>query len=181
MLMPRILDADAKARLRLPRYVDKVRTLLHKHVTDWLELNKDTLALMASDPHLEHQMQRFLQLRHPVPLWSRSGPSQLSYRPVEQFSTAGAEMEAARLFLILLTWHDLDYVRRCNECRRPYVGVRIDQKFCVKSCRQKFASHDRGFMEKRRNYMRSRRADEKKDSAKYREPDRVFSRHTAAE
>jgi hypothetical protein len=51
--------------------------------------------------------------------------------------------------------------RRCSNCSRWFYAQTEHQRFCEESCRKSNASKSEVFKEKRRLYMRKRRADEK--------------------
>ena len=55
----------------------------------------------------------------------------------------------------------LDYFRHCRECNRWLFAVTPHQIYCSDKCRKRFASHNEGFRNARREYMRNYRKREK--------------------
>lgn len=156
-LLPHILSVHRKTEGRLPRYFQKVRALLRSHVGEWLRYEKNTATLMAAHPEIDRHIKAFLRTSYPVASWSRTGPSTIINPASESLSGKGTEIEAARLFLVLLTWPDwplISHIRECQECRGVYFATRSDQKFCDEPCRKRFASHSPDFKAKRAEYMR---------------------------
>lgn len=55
----------------------------------------------------------------------------------------------------------INRLRTCRECRKWFYAMTGHQKNCSQACRQRFASHDRFFKERRRDYMQKYRREER--------------------
>jgi hypothetical protein len=55
----------------------------------------------------------------------------------------------------------IDRLRTCRECHKWFYAMTDHQKNCSEACRQRFASHNPSFKEKRRQYMLSYRRQER--------------------
>ena len=63
--------------------------------------------------------------------------------------------------LELLRRGTISNLRTCRECKKWFYAVTKHQKHCSEGCRQKFASHDQSFKDRRREYMKKYRQGER--------------------
>jgi hypothetical protein len=85
---------------------------------------------------------------------------------LERDDTYYVETRVINYALDLLRRGSIQRLRVCRECRKWFYAITDHQKHCSHKCRQRFASHDLDFKERRRKYMK-----------KYRRQERERTRH----
>jgi hypothetical protein len=150
--------AGEAAEIPLPKYFDSVRRLLHSHLQNWLDCRKNTFSLMIERPELKQNIDKVLKAARPYVRWNRrGGPGEFQFPRITSFTltTGRPEMEAARLFLIVLTSPDIELVKRCKNrrCRSIFFATRPDREYCKKpSCRWE-SKYGKDYKDKRKKHM----------------------------
>ena len=79
------------------------------------------------------------------------------------------ETRIVAFVLELLRTGSIQRVRTCNECRKWFYAMTDHQLYCGGNCRQRFASHDKSFKHRRREYMKKYREQERQREQRSRE------------
>ena len=99
----------------------------------------------------------------------------LNARRLERDDKYYVETAIINYALELLRRGTVSHLRTCRECRKWFYAVSKHQKHCSEKCRQKYASHNELFKDRRREYMKKYRQEERDRDHRSRE--RVRRKH----
>jgi hypothetical protein len=85
----------------------------------------------------------------------------LNSKRLERDDTYYTETRLINYALELLRRGSIQRVRTCRECNEWFYAMTDHQSHCGDNCRQRFASHDPFFKERRREYMKKYRREER--------------------
>ena len=85
----------------------------------------------------------------------------LNLKRLEKDDAYYSETRVMNYALELLRRGSIQRLRTCRECKKWYYAVTDHQTHCSPKCRQRFASHNPQFQQRRRKYMRTYRLGEK--------------------
>jgi hypothetical protein len=88
----------------------------------------------------------------------------LDLKRLERDDSYYSETRVMNFALELLRNGSIQRLRTCQECKKWYYAMADHQKHCSSKCRQRLASHDRKFHQRRREYMRGYRLREQERS-----------------
>lgn len=144
-----------------PEYFSEVRSALRRYVENWLDSG-------ASWVMRSHDLDDFCR-QSEAEIWMpavrpavRRAPAKIVLRPPIE----NPEMEAARLFVSLLTSEELYKVKRCPNCKRIFFG-RSNRKCCSDECSAENLAGSQNFKRRRVRYMQKLRKADAREVVKW--------------
>lgn len=97
----------------------------------------------------------------------------LDPRKLERDDNYYVETAVINYVLQLLRSGSIQRLRTCRECEKWFYAMTDHQRHCSDNCRQRFASHDQVFKERRREYMKKYRKKEHEQDRRLRQMSRI--------
>lgn len=161
--------SKSKAAMRVTKLIEALKTAdllsrtLQNHGASLPATSADAKKLLAILEALNqilsyHKGHRVLWVNHDYRLEEGFG---FDHARFERDDTYYTETRITNYALELLRLGSIQRLRTCGECGKWYYGMTDHQTFCGPNCRQRHATRNSAFRERRREYMKKYRADEK--------------------